>query len=200
MSENRSTVSYSPSFGYDLAARRINGEAVTLDLSNWRAAGIGGDMVRADVLKQFRRDTFGCGLRPECLHAELWHGGIDACGFLQRCFASPFASIRLTSSPTSFRAGQFLQGEAQDKDAVRSFVVCGKPLPGHEMVVRDECGQVLRDREIGHIFVKGPSLMSGYYHNAQATTRRLPPTASWLPATWATCWTARSSLPAAPRI
>ena len=53
MSENRSTVSYSPSFGYDLAARRINGEAVTLDLSNWRAAGIGGDMVRADVLKQF---------------------------------------------------------------------------------------------------------------------------------------------------
>ena len=30
-------------------------------------------------------------------------------------------------------------------------------------------GLVLKDREIGHIFVKGPSLMSGYYHNAQAT-------------------------------
>ena len=59
--------------------------------------------------------------------------------------------------------------EAQDKDAVRSFVVCGKPLPGHEMVVRDESGQVLRDRKIGHIFVKGPSLMLGYHHNAQAT-------------------------------
>jgi fatty-acyl-CoA synthase len=37
------------------------------------------------------------------------------------------------------------------------------------MVVRNEMGMVLRDREIGHIFVKGPSLMSGYYHNARAT-------------------------------
>ncbi|MEP7173292.1 MAG: AMP-binding protein, partial [Aestuariivirga sp.] len=59
--------------------------------------------------------------------------------------------------------------ETQDKDAIRSFVVCGRPLPGHEVVVRDEMGSLLRDREIGHIFVKGPSLMSGYYHNAQAT-------------------------------
>ena len=34
-------------------ARRINGEAVTLDLSRLRVAGIGGDMVRADVLENF---------------------------------------------------------------------------------------------------------------------------------------------------
>ena len=53
MSENRSTISYSPTFGYELAARRINGEAISLDLSAWRIAGIGGDMVRADVLSTF---------------------------------------------------------------------------------------------------------------------------------------------------
>ena len=53
MSDNRSTIAYSPSFGYELAARRINGEAPTLDLSNWRVAGIGGDMVRADILDLF---------------------------------------------------------------------------------------------------------------------------------------------------
>jgi acyl-CoA synthetase (AMP-forming)/AMP-acid ligase II len=47
MSDNATTITYSPSFGYDLAARRINGEAVTLDLSRLRVAGIGGDMVRA---------------------------------------------------------------------------------------------------------------------------------------------------------
>ena len=45
MSENRSTIAYSPSFGYELAARRINGEAPTLDLSqlaggrHWRRHG-----------------------------------------------------------------------------------------------------------------------------------------------------------------
>ncbi|HFC04352.1 MAG TPA: fatty acyl-AMP ligase, partial [Rhizobiales bacterium] len=47
MSDNRSTITYAPSFGYDLASRRVNGGAKDLDLSNWRIAGIGGDMVRA---------------------------------------------------------------------------------------------------------------------------------------------------------
>ena len=41
MSDNHCTIAYSPSFGYDLAARRINGGAVDLDLSQWRIAGIG---------------------------------------------------------------------------------------------------------------------------------------------------------------
>src|SRR5687767_12308394 len=53
MSANRSTVTYSPSFGYQLAGRRINGDAASLDLSSLRVAGIGGDMVRIDVLDEF---------------------------------------------------------------------------------------------------------------------------------------------------
>lgn len=168
MSENRSTVSFSPSFGYDLAARRINGEAVTLDLSNWRAAGIGGDMVRADVLKQFSDTLSVSGFDQNAF--------MPSYGMAESTLAVSFSDVsqpiridtidKLTFKLSGCAVPAF---ETQDKDAVRSFVVCGKPLPGHEMVVRDEMGSVLRDRAIGHIFVKGPSLMSGYYHNAQAT-------------------------------
>ena len=168
MSENRSTVSYSPSFGYDLAARRINGEAVTLDLSNWRAAGIGGDMVRADVLKQFGDTLSVAGFDQNAF--------MPSYGMAESTLAVSFSDvsqpIRIdTIDKFAFKvSGHAVPAlETQDKDAVRSFVVCGKPLPGHEMVVRDEMGSVLKDRQIGHIFVKGPSLMSGYYHNAQAT-------------------------------
>ena len=168
MSENRSTVSFSPSFGYDLAARRINGEAVTLDLSNWRAAGIGGDMVRADVLKQFSDTLSVSGFDQNAF--------MPSYGMAESTLAVSFSDvsqpIRIdTIDKFTFKlSGRAVPAaETQDRDAVRSFVVCGKPLPGHEMVVRDETGAVLRDREIGHIFVKGPSLMSGYYHNALAT-------------------------------
>jgi fatty-acyl-CoA synthase len=168
MSENRSTVSYSPSFGYDLAARRINGEAVTLDLSNWRAAGIGGDMVRADVLKHFG-DTLS-------IAGFNYNAFMPSYGMAESTLAVSFSDvsqpIRIdTIDKLTFKlSGRAVPAlETQDKDAVRSFVVCGRPLPGHEMVVRDDMGSVLRDREIGHIFVKGPSLMSGYYHNARAT-------------------------------
>jgi len=168
MSENRSTVSFSPSFGYDLAARRINGEAVTLDLSNWRAAGIGGDMVRADVLKQFSDTLSVSGFDQNAF--------MPSYGMAESTLAVSFSDVSqpiridMIDKLTFKLSGRAVPAlETQHEDAVRSFVVCGKPLPGHEMVVRDEMGSVLRDREIGHIFVKGPSLMSGYYHNAQAT-------------------------------
>ncbi|MFJ5489632.1 AMP-binding protein, partial [Hansschlegelia beijingensis] len=50
----KATISYSPSFGFELSAQR----AATLDLgdldvSSWRCAGIGGDMIRPHVLRRF---------------------------------------------------------------------------------------------------------------------------------------------------
>ncbi len=168
MSENRSTISYSPSFGYDLAARRINGEAVTLDLSNWRAAGIGGDMVRADVLQQFGDTMSVAGFNRDAF--------MPSYGMAESTLAVSFSDVSLpiridTIDKHSYKnLGRAVPATGtQEADAVRSFVVCGKPLPGHEVVVRDDAGAMLGDRGIGHIFVKGPSLMSGYYHNAPAT-------------------------------
>jgi fatty-acyl-CoA synthase len=57
----------------------------------------------------------------------------------------------------------------QSAGRVRSFVVCGKPISGHEVVIRDDAGVQLGEREIGHILFKGPSLMAGYCENEEAT-------------------------------
>src|SRR5258708_19578182 len=54
ISRNRCTVSYSPSFGYELCARRAETASTDgIDLSSWRSAGIGGDMIRPNVLPRF---------------------------------------------------------------------------------------------------------------------------------------------------
>jgi fatty-acyl-CoA synthase len=55
----------------------------------------------------------------------------------------------------------------------RGFVVCGPVLPGHELQVRDEHGTVLKERHVGRIFVKGPSLMTGYFNAAEATAQAI---------------------------
>src|SRR3546814_4639370 len=47
------TLSYSPPFGYDICARRISSQshvADRFDLSRWRVAGNGADMIPPDVL------------------------------------------------------------------------------------------------------------------------------------------------------
>jgi fatty-acyl-CoA synthase len=168
MSENRSTISSSPSFGYDLAAKRINGEAVMLDLSSWRVAAIGGDMVRADVLKRFGETLSVAGFDQKAF--------MPGYGMAESTLAVSFADvnepIRIDTIDKAAYKNSRLAVPAsanQPKDSVRSFVACGKALPGHDMVIRDDEGRPLKEREIGHIFVTGPSLMAGYYQDGQAT-------------------------------
>lgn len=73
MSRNRATLSYAPSFGYDLAARRANPLPEGLDLSTWRAAGIGGDMIQPHTLEKFAKPLrlAGSAAKPSC-RATAW--------------------------------------------------------------------------------------------------------------------------------
>src|SRR3546814_15084377 len=73
ISRNRGTLSYSPSFGYELCARRVeNGAPAGLDLSSWRAAGLGGDMVRPAPLHALDRKSFVSG---KCRSVRFTLGG-----------------------------------------------------------------------------------------------------------------------------
>ena len=50
------TLSYSPTFGYDICARRTSSQTRAedrFDLSRWRIAGNGADMIRPDVMQAF---------------------------------------------------------------------------------------------------------------------------------------------------
>ena len=50
------TVSYSPTFGYDICSRRMSSQTRSedrFDLSRWRIAGNGADMIRPDVMQAF---------------------------------------------------------------------------------------------------------------------------------------------------
>ncbi len=170
MSDNRSTISYSPTFGYDLAGRRINGGAESLDLSAWRVAGIGGDMVRAEVLEAFAGKLAAAGFdRRAFLPSYGMAESTLACTFAE--VDEPFRTdvIDRTHYKLSRRAVPMNAAYAAP-ERVRSFVVCGRPLPGHVVEVRDDAGKVLGERDIGRVFVKGPSLMAGYFQCAEATS------------------------------
>ncbi len=177
ISRNRATVSYSPSFGYELCARRSERTSTDgLDLSCWRSAGIGGDLIRPNVLTQFA-ERFA----PQ---------GFDARSFVPS-YGMAEATLALCVAPLG-------QGARRDTvDAVvlesehravaarggvsrsRTFILCGRILPGHDIEVRDETGRPLPDRRVGRIFVRGPSLMTGYFGSPEETARVLSP-AGWL--------------------
>jgi fatty-acyl-CoA synthase len=167
ISENRCTVSFSPSFGYDLAAKRISTDAHKLDLSCWRVAGIGGDMVRPDVLNEFAKSLDVAKFSPTSF--------MPCYGMAESTLAISFSDvtkpIRVDHvDRKAVRNDNKAIPIAADAVDARAFVVCGKTIPEHQMQVRNIAGELLAEREIGRIFVKGPSLMSAYFNNAEATS------------------------------
>ncbi len=169
ISKYRGTIAYSPSFGYDLAVRRGGSQIpADLDLSSWRHAGIGGDMVRAEVLDRFA-ETF----EPKGFKRSAF---IPSYGMAEVCLAITFSpGGKGMHTDTIERAALAEEQRAMpaanpdDPQTARRFVLCGKVLPGHQLEVRDEQGQVLGDRAVGRIFVKGPSIMPGYFQEPEAS-------------------------------
>jgi fatty-acyl-CoA synthase len=166
MSRNGATISYSPTFGYEICVRRAERASdLTLDLSGWRAAGIGGDMIRAEVLGRFF-DTFA-------RHGFRRTAFVASYGLAENTLAVSFAplgrGIETDQVDRRKLAEENIAEPAEDGSGSRAFALCGQPLPGHKLEVRGEDGRPLPDRRVGRIFIKGPSLMAGYFDQPDAT-------------------------------
>ena len=178
MSQTKATISFSPSFGYELCARRLReGEAARYDLSNWRVAGIGAEMIRWETLDRFAQALAPAGFDQRAFLACY---GMAECS-LAVSFAPLFEGYRTDAVDLDHLAdhGEALPLAEGSAGRSRAFVQCGRPLPEYTMEIRDEAGDVLPERSTGTIFVRGPSVMSGYF-NAPAETSAALSADGWL--------------------
>ncbi|WOE75910.1 fatty acyl-AMP ligase [Alterisphingorhabdus coralli] len=161
------TISYSPTFGYDICARRIGSQskvAERFDFSRWRLAGNGADMIRPDVMQHFV-DAFA-------------PAGFDAKAFLPS-YGLAEATLAVTLMPpgegivVELVEETRLSGAPADNDdnpvRYRSIVNCGKPAKDMTVEIREENGAVLPEKAIGKIWCAGPSIMHSYFRDPEAT-------------------------------
>jgi fatty-acyl-CoA synthase len=173
MTKNKATISFSPSFGYELCARRLRlEEASKYDLSHWRVAGIGAEMIRSETLARFAQ-----AMKP---------AGFDETAFLA-CYGMAECSLAISFAPLAkgysidwidgdhlARHGEALPVESPEQSShANGFANCGYPLPEYEVEIRDDDNNVLPDRRCGTIFVRGQSVMSGYYNAPEETSATL---------------------------
>ncbi len=176
ISRNRGTLSYSPSFGYELCVRRHRGE--DLDLSCWRAAGIGGDMIRPDILEAFAETFAAAGFRSASFVASY--------GLAESTLAVSFAPLgagprtdrvdvaRMQASNRAIPASD-LTREGSD----RVFVSCGRPVASMQLRIVDTTGMPLDNRQVGRIQVRGASVARGYFR-ADEPLQDLTDAEGWL--------------------
>jgi fatty-acyl-CoA synthase len=180
MARNKATISFSPPFGYELCARRLRPDEVAkFDLSAWRVAGVGAETIRPESLARFAE--------------VLEPSGFDKKAFVA-CYGMAECSLAVSFAPLDQGLKvDYVEGDqlAERQEAlavsnspesatrVSGFTNCGVPLPGYQVDIRNDDGRSLPERCIGTIFVKGPSVMSGYFNDPEETRQALSPD-GWL--------------------
>jgi fatty-acyl-CoA synthase len=167
ISRNEGTsISYSPTFGYDICARRISSQSHVserFDLSRWRLAGNGADMIRPDVMQGFVN-----AFAPAGFHASA--------------FLPSYGLAEATLSVTIMPPGEGIRVELVEEERLsgtprdlsrparyRAIVNCGKPVKDMAVEIRDGAGRIQADHHIGKVWCKGPSVMHSYFRDPEAT-------------------------------
>ncbi len=161
------TLSYSPTFGYDICARRMSSQTKAserFDLSRWRVAGNGADMIRPDVMQSFV-DAFA-------------DAGFKASAFLPS-YGLAEATLAVSIMPPGegivvelVEETQLSGGEVAREDRpqrFRAIVNCGVPARDMVIEIREEDGTPLPEKAIGKVWCKGPSVMTGYFRDQEST-------------------------------
>jgi fatty-acyl-CoA synthase len=164
------SLSYSPTFGYDICARRMSSQTKAsdrFDLSRWRIAGNGADMIRPDVMQAFVDAFADAGFQASAFCPS--YGLAEAT--LAVTLMPPGEGIRVELvEETQLSGGGDLGGEGGPRpQRFRAIVNCGKPVRDMVVEVREEDGLALPDGAIGKVWCKGPSVMVGYFRDPDAT-------------------------------
>jgi len=167
ISRNEGTsISYSPTFGYDICARRMSSQTKAsdrFDLSRWRLAGNGADMIRPDVMQAFVDAFAEAGFRAS---AFLPSYGLAEATLAVSIMPPGEGIVVELVEETQLSGGDHSQDRPR---RYRAVVNCGKPVRDMAVEIRDEDGSPLPERMIGKLWARGPSIMEGYFRDQAAT-------------------------------
>ena len=160
------SISYSPTFGYDICARRMSSQTKAserFDLSRWRLAGNGADMIRPDVMQSFVDAFEEAGFKASAFLPS--YGLAEAT--LAVSIMPPTEGIRVELVEETQLSG-VAAGEDRPQ-RYRAIVNCGKPVTDMKVQIREEDGTPLPERAIGKLWCSGPSVMVGYFRDDAST-------------------------------
>ncbi len=167
VSEFRATVLYSPNFGLQYFLNSFQVDRVyDWDLSCIRIIVNGAEPISAKLCEVFTSTLAGFGLRPNSIVAA--YGLAESS--VEVSTSIPGSAIR-SYYLNRQRLGIGEEVEIFDeelKDTV-SFVEVGKVAGSCSLRICNERNEVLPERVIGHIQIKGKNVTGGYYNNEEAT-------------------------------
>jgi len=149
-----------PNFGYQLCVERIRpGQLDGLDLSQWKAALTGAEMVRPETTQAFVEK-------------------FAPFGFDERAFMPCYGLAEATLAVTFDQRGEGVRtlplpsGKGEGY-AMSQVVSNGTPIVDTKVEIRGPNGRALQEGAIGEVCIHGPGVFRGYFRDEIATKTAL---------------------------
>jgi fatty-acyl-CoA synthase len=166
ISTYRGTATAGPNFSYVLAARALRRGDASLDLSRLRVALNGAEPVDPDTVAAFVDAGARHGLRPGAVFPAFGMAEIAIAG----TFPEPMSGLRTDAVDLRVLEGERYAAPVDpSSEGARELAILGRPVQGLEIRVVDPMtGDVLHDREVGELEIRGTSVTPGYYKRPDA--------------------------------
>jgi acyl-CoA synthetase (AMP-forming)/AMP-acid ligase II len=163
ISRFRAATCPAPNFAYALcasAAKIPDAVLEGLDLSSWRLAFNGAEPVQARTIEKFVRRFAPYGFRETAMYPVygLAENVLAAC--FPDCGRAPL--VDWVDRRTLETRG-VAQPVEKDSGSARPLVSVGRPLMKQHVRIVDDNGNAAKERTVGEIQIRGPSLMKGYH-------------------------------------
>ncbi|WP_019636817.1 non-ribosomal peptide synthetase [Paenibacillus fonticola] len=170
-SEHRATIIASPNFGYKFLLTYHKAKNTDdWDLSSVRLIFNGAEPISTEICEMFLDRMSKYGLRRTAMFTV--YGLAEA----SVAVAFPPAEKLYTSLNVNRRhlgiGEKIVEVESTHPDSC-SFVEVGTAIPGCELRICDEQDQIVSDRTVGFIQIRGTNVTAGYYNNPEATNKAL---------------------------
>lgn len=164
-SRHRATVIYSPNFGYQYFLSASNDKVTVWDLSSIRLIYNGAEIISRDIISTFLEALLPYGLNP----ASMYPGYGLAEAAVAVSLQTPGEGLKTCRVDRRLlNVGDRVKEVDASQESI-IFTTLGRPLPSCSIRFCDDQGQLLDDRCIGNLQIKGRNVTEGYYRNPKKT-------------------------------
>ena len=160
------TATAGPNFSYVLATRALRRAETELDLSSLRIALNGAEPVDPDSVRAFIEAGERHGMRPGAVFPAFGMAEVAIAG----CFPVPMTGLATDIVDAKVLEADHVATPVEPDDpAAREIVLLGSPVPGLDFRIVDPgTDEVMADRHVGELQIRGTSVTPGYYKRSDA--------------------------------
>ncbi len=165
VSEHKASIIASPNFGYEYLMKHCDLDKQDWDLSNVRIIYNGAEPISKKLCADFMNNLARFGLKPTAM--------CPVYGLAEATLAVSMSDLKdevisLRIDRTQLKTGHTIEIVTKGNEGI-SFVSVGKSIDYCTFRITGDNDQVLKDKMIGHVQIRGESVTSGYYKNPTAT-------------------------------